>query len=220
MPKVFDEDGTEVKDVITKEEHEKQLADAAKKAIEEATKSGTVVSKEEVDKLKTGQATLEADLKKAKEAIDAADKKDTNFETLRKAKEKAEQDLKEFKDSFGTKLNEIEKKVDGGGVEQAIGQLSEGDAEMAKKIKFQYDRIAKAEDTADERKQKLIDAATLAKGSRPAPSLLNGVLSGASSYSKEDMKDITENGGIKPELAGLAKNLGITDKDVAKFGNK
>lgn len=220
MPKVFDENGNEVKDVITKEDHEKQLADASAKAIADAQAAGTVVSKEEVEKIKQGQTKLEADLKKANEALEAADGKDKNFEALRKAKDAAETKLKEFETGVGAKLADIEKRLSGTGVDEAIATLSEGDEEMAKKIKFHFDRISKSEDTDADRKQKLVDATTLAKGSRPSPSLLTGILGSNSGYSPNDMKDKDGENVIKPELAGMAKKFGISDKDVAKFGSK
>ena len=217
---LYDEDGNKVEGVVTKEDHEKQLADAATLALANAQKEGKVVSKDELDKIAGEKTKLEEDLKAAQEALDKGSDKDKNFAELRKQKEQAEKDLKEYKDSISKELGEIKNQLGSSEMNTAIAQLADGDVEMEKKIKFHLARIVRSEDTAEERKQKLVDAATLARGSRPAPNLMAGIIGSASGVDKDNMGGFAQSGDISPEAKALASKFGLSDKDIAKFGKK
>lgn len=217
---LFDKDGNKIEGVVTKEEHEKQVNDAATLALANAQKEGKVVPKADLDKMTADIAKLKADLDKSTKDLEAASNKDQNFAELRKAKDAAEAKLKEFETGIGAKIADIEKQLPGNNVDESIKTLAEGDSEVAKKIKFHFDRISKPEDTVEEKRLKLIDATTLARGKAPTPNLISGVLGRSGGFSKEDMKDQEGTSTIKPELAGLAKSMGISDKDAARYGTK
>lgn len=218
MAEYYDIDGNKI-EAVSKEEHEKEMQKIAADTLLAAQKDGKIVTKEEYDKVNTKVIDLEKQVKDATDALEKAGNKDQNFEALRKAKEAAESALADYKKTNEDRLQAIEKQLPGNNIEESIMKLAGGDKEMEKKIKFHYDRIVNSNDTIADKQQKLIDAATLAKGSRPSPSLVSGVLSGAGAPSRLDMKDGDEINQLKPEQAELAKKMGITDKDVAKFGN-
>lgn len=219
MPKVYNEDGEEVKDVVTKEEHETQLAAAAAKALKDATDAGVVFTKDAVQKEKDAVAKLQADLTKAQEDLAKLGEKDVNFKNLREAKEAAESKVKELTDTLNKKIGEIEHKIDTRDLDGAIRGLADDDAEMEKKIRYHFQRLSKADDTAEQRAKNLEDAATLAVGKRRQVNLINGMIAFSSDGSHK-IQDGADSSPLSDNVKQLGARLGLSDKDMNKYGKK
>ena len=185
--KVKQEDGTEI-EAFTAEEVEAQKSEALK-------------AKEE-------------ELVKAKEDLSKLQDKDNNFKNLREQKEAAEKKaaeaeagIKTIKDSI---LSDLSKKQ----VNEKIKSLSEGDAEMEKKIKFNFERIKDAGTSSEDVEKRIQDAFILSNGGKG-----NNALGGAISSAGPGIttRPFAGEKTLKPELAGMAKKFGITDKDVEEY---
>lgn len=111
---------------------------------------------------------LQEDLKKATDELAGLKDKDTNFKTLREAKDALEAKVKELTAEMDNKISVAKKEVLEGVMKDhytdLLKQLSGDDEELKKKIEFQYKRLGDAASTKDEITKKLSDAAVLATG--------------------------------------------------------
>lgn len=150
-------DGVE-KDVFTQEELETQKTEALE-----------LYKKDNPDK--------SGDIQKLQDQIDAKDKelvglkdKDFNFAGLRTEKKALEDKLEKLTKDVDEKIGSAKKEILEGVMKDhyntALASLSGGDAEVLKKIEFQYKRLGDAAATKEEISKKLNDAFLLATGDK------------------------------------------------------
>ena len=148
------------------------------------------------------------------------DKDGTNAGNLRKERDEANAKVKELSEKIDKELKDLSQKIDSKEFESSIKALSGGDPEVEKKIKYHMGRLSQSGDNPEQQQKNLEDAVTLATGRRMAPSAFNGILSAAGGDPSHKINDPEAGGPLKPELVGLAKNLGLSDKDINKYGKK
>ena len=186
---------------------------------------------EREERIKTeAVAPLQAELDKAKEDLakatddlTKAGDKDQNFAALRKAKDDAETKLAEalgnvdktIEEKLGQFKSDILTSVQQDHFNDILKSLSGGDGELAKQIKFQYDRIKDVAGTKEEMTKKMSDAYLLATGPTEPNALNSTVLSsGGVSFQRP--------GGSSAPLSADEKELGskfgLNDQDLKKFG--
>lgn len=165
-------------------------------------------------------AELQTELAKKNEELKKFEDKDLNFKTLREAKEKAEKERDELTKSIDEKLKDVEtritEKFTGDYLDDKIKDLSGGDAELEKKIRFHYDRIKDIATTKEEISKKLADAVAIVSQST-GNRVLNGRIISSAGVGPIKPKF---SGDLKPEVKELAHKLGISDADIQKHGNK
>jgi hypothetical protein len=135
---------------------------------------------------------------------------------LREAKETLEKALDEKTQGFVKGLEEIKTRLDGAELDKSFLVVAQGDEDLAAKVKAEYLRIVKNEDTDEEKRKKMGDAYRLASGYSASPSVLNRVLGsagapggGAGAGSK-----------VKPELVEFGRKFGLTQEDFQKYGKQ
>lgn len=214
----FDENGNEVKDLLTKEEADALIAETTKKQIEEAA-----VAKANAEAAAAKAAELEKQIADAKAAQAAAggagadDDKDKNLAALRKKLEDQEAAAKQMAEETAARIAALE----GDKVAQAIAAVAGTNEELAKKIRHNFDVTLSGvkATTAEEIALKVQNAVKLS-GSPATPNIL----------------DIATNGGYPAGSGGahrpagskvefnaaetaVGKNLGISDADRERYGN-
>lgn len=170
--------------------------------------------KEAQTKLQTAE-TAAADLKRQVDEFAGTDK-GQNMAALRKKAEDATAEVEKLKTGVISELGTIKKRLDDSELDKALIAVADGDLELSKKIKGEYERIVKPEDTEEERRKKMGDAYRLASGYTASPSALNRVLGSGGA----PLAGGGGGGSIKPELVALGRNFGLTAEDFEKFGKK
>ena len=186
MTQLFDSEGNEI-EAFTKEEHEEAL-------------------KQEISK-------KDEELKTINEKLEGLNNKDINFKALREEKEKIENENKELKGKLSEQINGIKSSIEKDKIDNTISVMAAGDEEIAKKIKFHYDRIIKPEDTEEEKKVKLSDALKLALGGTATPNVLNNTMSAAGAG-----KPVGGKSTFTPDLIDLGNKFGLSEEDIKKYG--
>lgn len=199
MAKLFDSTGNAV-EAFTKEEVDAMVAEHP-------------TLKDAQTKLQEAQATA-ADLKKQVDEFAGTDK-GQNMAALRKKAEEAQEKADKLAASVVGELGTIKKRLDDAELDRSLIAVADGDTEMAKKIKAEYERIVKPDDTEDERRKKMGDAFKLASGHTPSPSVMGRIIGSAGA-------PLAGAGGsaTKPELVEFGRRFGLTEDDFKKFGNK
>lgn len=212
MAKLFDKDGNEV-EAFTPDELEAKK----KEALDEYIKNNPS-KKEEVDKLTADLATA---TQKLKELEEGGGDDDAQKKRLKDEKKAAEDALKTGLEGFRKEMDEFKNNFVTGHKTKVLDKLSGGDAELRKKIEFEYDQYSegkKAPANEIEIQERLTKAYTLATGKAPTPNFMDGMgnaaprgegHNGGSGNAKEPETDNSK---------AMRKALGITDKDVEQFG--
>lgn len=216
----FDEDGNEVKGLLTEEE--------AKKLVEEQTKSLMETAAREKIEAETRATQMSSEVENLKKEIDAAKSapaggagqqsqsdKDENLANLRRKLEETESSLKAEREATAARFAAIE----GDKIAQAINAIANGDEKLADKIRYNYEKTLSGVQalTAEEVSAKVQSAFKLSVNS-PTPNPLDAVLGGAAPQGgarqqSPKAKDFT------PGEAAIGSKLGISDADRAKYGN-
>lgn len=187
---LIEKDGQQI-EVFTQEELNQKI---------EEEKSKIPDGRAEIDKLKSDLAKKEEELKKVGD-------KDYNFSELRKSKEDLEAKLKEVEDKQKEFISSSNNKE----ILNKISNISNGDKELEKKIRFHFDRIVDVPKNDEELAKKVADAYVLAVGESSNSKILDAISShGAPINSQNSGKG----GELTQDVMNVAKNLGITDKDV------
>lgn len=207
MPqKIINDLGEEI-EVFTAEEK-----DAAIEGFKQANpdKSG------EIEKLQTELTKTQEDLKKFQD-------KDLNFANLRSQKEAAEKRADDLKAEIDTKIGVAKKEILEGVMQdhysETLKSLAGEDAELQKKIEFQYKRLGDAAATKTEVTKKLTDAYVLATAPEDRDALNTAVISSAG-VSRLNIQDKNKN--FTPEEKAFAQKLAqasgmkLEDKDFNK----
>lgn len=168
--------------------------------------------KEAQTKLTEAQQTA-ADLKKQVDEFAGTDK-GQNMAALRQKAEAAQEKADKLAASVVGELGTIKKRLDDAELDKALIAVADGDVEMSKKIKAEYERIVKPEDTEEERRKKMGDAYKLASGYSASPSVMGRIIGSAGAPLAGGGSAAT-----KPELVEFGRRFGLTEDDFKKFGN-
>jgi len=164
---------------------------------------------------KTGEITkLQSDLEAATKDLEKYKNKDMNFGNLRQIKEDLE-----------TKVNDLTKEIDSKvtagiqqhSVEQSIKMRAGGDAELEKKIKFEFEKTLSGVQpkTPEELNKKIQDACMLATGATSKVDISGGVLGSGGATMPRVKKENA--GNLKPEVVDLGKRrFGLSEEDIKK----
>lgn len=208
IEEMYDEDGNPLEEVLSVKEVEQRIADAK----EEAKAEFEFTS----EQLKTQLGEKEQELKQAQEDLQKAGNKDANFSQLRKSKEEKEEELNiikkelsEVKQAFSKTNLEANERV----INESIFKISDGDKELADKIKFHYNQfVVPSDDTQEKQEERLKSAYTLATGSQ-AGDILNSANIGSGRGSNPSPASTEK---ISPDAIEVAKQLGIDEKELRK----
>jgi hypothetical protein len=94
---------------------------------------------------------------------------------------------------------------------EILSNLSGGDEELKKKIKFQYDRLSDKSDSKESVTKKMNDAYLLAVGTAPSIDVLGRATPAGGRGSHAPT---VNNGPISSDLAELGKKMGLSDEDM------
>lgn len=214
----FDADGNEVPDLMTKEEHEAAIAEANKAAIEEAA-----TAKAAAEAAANEKAALEAKIAEAEAAQAAAGgagedtDKDKNLAALRQKLEETEAAIATEREATAARIAALE----GDKVAQAIAAVANGDADLAAKIKHNYETTLSAvkATTAEEISAKVQNAVKLSV----SPGTPNPLDVAAPGGAPQGTGGAHNAGATKVEFNEVEKavgsKMGITDADREKYGN-
>lgn len=212
MAKLFDKDGNEV-EAFTKDELETQK----KAAVDEYIKANP--SKQaEFDKLK---GDLDAALAKVKEYEEGGGNDDAQKKRLKEAKETAEKALTEGLAKIQKEMEDFKSSFLTGHKTKVIEKLSNGDPELKKKIELEFDQYSegkKAPASEVELTERLTKAFTIATGKAPAPNFMDSMGSAGSRGDGHNGGAGKQNEPESDNSKAMRKALGISDKDVEKFG--
>lgn len=188
------ESGAEI-EVYTPEEIEEQK----KAAVEEYRKTDPAI-KELSDKLKA----------KDEELAKLTDK-DFNFKQVREQVETLKAEKAETLKKMDEKVAEIAMSIQTTAYNEIVADLAGNDEELAKKIKFNYDRLTDKAETKEEIRKKAEEAYFLATKRTPPIDYISSAGSGAGKFEKP--KELSEN------AKNLAEDMGFSftkDKNYKK----
>lgn len=151
MAELFDKDGNPVEGALTSQEFEAQKQEA----------------------LKTATEPLQKELEKAKEDLSKAGDKDHNFSQLRQKVETLETQAASAEENA---LKKFEANQSARTADSFIKKLSDGDEELEKKIRLQFNRLGDDAKTPEEVAKKVRDAWALSR-TEDAPDPLAGAFS-------------------------------------------
>lgn len=150
----------------------------------------------------------QAELKTANEKLGKLESKDFNFATLRKQKEDAESKIEKIAQEMGTKIEGVKKEILEGVSKdyfnEVLGTLAGDDAELKKKIEFQYNRINDSPGTKEEISKKLRDAYTLATATIDTPGAITPSVMSSGGAGKLQFK---KDNKFTPEEKAFAQKL-------------
>lgn len=213
--KIKQADGTEI-EVFTPQEVEektKGVAEAAaQKAIDEY-KAANPDKSAEANKLKTD---LDEANRKLQEALDAGGEDTPQIKRLRNERDEANKKLNETLTGVQKQIEDLK---NGGVTKQKndlLTVLSGNDAELKKKIEYEFDNYRPNDTTAEAIDERMKKAYQLATGVKPAPGPFDGLNGGSrgTNYVPKGERKVTDN-----EKA-IGNVLGISDADREKFGKK
>jgi len=215
----FDEDGNEVKGLLTEEEAKAMLQTETKTLMETAAKEKIEAETRAAEAAKTAEE-LKAQLAAAAAAPaggagqQSQGDKDENVANLRKKLEEAEAARVSEKTALEARITAIE----GDKVQQAINAVAANNPDLAAKIRHNYDKTLSGVQavTAEEIAAKVQNAVKLSTGG-VAPSPLDVVLPGGApaGHGGAQAGNKVE---FRPAEAQIGSKLGISDADRAKYG--
>lgn len=213
--KLFDKDGNEV-EAFTQEELDEKLKEEVDKA-----KGENADKIEELGKKVANFETLEKENEELKGKLEEGEGEGGKGESgqakrLKEDKEKIAQDFKEYKEKTQEELDSLKGAVFGGAKQKAISKFAEGDDELAKKIDFEYSQFKNEGDSPEDIESKIEKAARIVNAEQSIPFFNGNIASGS------DRGDLQKHkvGGQESEASKeIRKELGVTDKDVEKYGS-
>lgn len=212
--KIKNDKGEEI-EVFTAEEvaaREKTASEqAATKAVEEF-KAQNPDKSQELEELKTKLADAEDLLKKAEED----GKSSGQIERLRKERDDAKKAAEEAQKGMDKKFEDFRKEIVGDTKKEMLDALSKGDAELRKKIEFEFDNYRPTATSKTDVKERMEKAFQLATGNKPTPGILDGRTGGGDRGDGGGYKP-TEKKELTPNQRAIGTVLGITDKDRENY---
>lgn len=212
----FDADGNEVAGVITQEEADALIAEKTKEQMELAA-----TAKAEAQAKAAEAAALQAKIDEAAAAQAAAggegadDNKDKNLAALRKKLEETEASVAAEREATAARIAALE----GDKVAQAIAAVASGNADLAAKIKHNYETTLSGvkATTAEEISAKVQNAFKLSANLN-TPSPLDVAAGGGAPAGTGGVKSTTKVEFNENEKA-IGSKLGISDADREKYGS-
>lgn len=219
MPyKLKDSEGKE-HEVSTKEEIEALVEKGKQEAVEKTKKELEEKFNKDSSEKEKGLKEVQAELKIANEALGKAEEGTRDWANLRKNIQTLENQVTQItkekdtlKEMFSGEIRNVRTSIFKGQVDSWMDNLAGGDAELKKKLEFQYNRLGSKVESEKEAQEVLKDAFVLATG-KQAPNMFN-VARGVMGTPPKSAEPITQ------EVAALAKNFGISDADVTKYSAK
>ena len=215
----FDEDGNEVKGLLTEEEAKAMLTNETKNLMETAAKEKVEAETRAAEAAKTAE-DLKAQLAAAAAAPaggsgeQSQGDKDENVANLRKKLEEAEATRVSERTALETRITQIE----GDKVAQAINAVAVNNPDLAAKIRHNYDKVLSGVQatTAEEIAAKVQNAVKLSTGG-VAPSPMDAAQQGGA---PAGMGGVQPGNKIefRPAEEQIGGKLGISDADRAKYG--
>lgn len=202
MAKFFDKDGKEI-EAFTQEELDAQKA----QALEEYKKANPDKSDE--------IAALQQKLKEAEEREKNGGGDDAQKKRLKDAKEDIKRELTEKIDNLTKAFDEYRNGVTTSTKEKILGKLVGADKDLRAKVELKMHNLTGYPDTPEGTAQKIQDAYTMATGTRPTPSMMDGITSaggrGEGSGNDGNKGGMTENGKL------MAKAIGVSEDSIKKY---
>ncbi len=205
-----------IKDEETGEDVEVYTADEIEQQKQEAIDQYKTDNPDKTTEL----ADVQEKLKTAEEKLSKTDDKDKNFSALRKAKEDAEKKVEDILKGVDEKITTVKKEVLEGVMKDhyndTLKALAGDDEELAKKIEFNYKRLADPAATKSEMNAKFQDAYRLSVSAEDANALTSSVISSGSigklNIKSTDKKFTAEEKAMAQKLAA-AGGMKLEDKD-------
>ena len=191
MPEKIEKDGVEI-DMFTAEE------------VAERETAAAAAIKVELDNTNAKLATVNLELEKL-------NSKDHNFSSLRAQKDELEKKLDDMNNGINVKIEEIKKAPLLKYESDVLINLSSGDEELKKKIKFHYDRLSDKADNEESVSKKMNDAYLLAVGSHPRVDAIGMAIPAGGSGAHSP---VVRNSQLSQDLKELGKKFGLTDEDM------
>jgi hypothetical protein len=202
MAKFFDKDGKEI-EAFTQEELDAQKA----QALEEYKKANPDKSDE------IARLTEELRIATEKAAGGAGD--EAQKRRLKQEKEDAEKALDEKVAALKKEFDEYKNGITSSAKETILGKLVGADKDLRAKVELKMNNLTGYPDTPEGTAQKIQDAYTMATGTRPTPSMMDGITSaggrGEGSGNDGNKGGMTENGKL------MAKAIGVSDDSIKKY---
>ena len=217
MTQLFDEQGNAVEGALTPEEVEEKLQEEKDKAINDAVKQVEEIEEERKHELEG----LRGELEKKEEELEKARNKDGNWREAReKIKEKEDTILKltekieKLEGTVNEKITTFQQGQNKEKVEGEVEKLFGDDKDLKEKVLYHYNSFKDEPKTRDEMLERIANSYFLATGSKPESVLNSYVVSskgsgGVPAEEKSKMSDSEKK---------VAKELGITDQELAKKG--
>jgi len=160
---------------------------------------------------------LEEELKTAQEELAKYRDKDLNFANLRKAKDKAEEDVKTLQQQVDEKIeaakNEILESTHKDFYNDQLNELAGDDEEFKKKIEFHYNRIKDPASSKEEVSKKLRDSWLLASAKEDETPISNFSSGGVSKIKTKDSSSFTTEEKQLAQKLAQAGGLKLTEDD-------
>lgn len=211
MAKYTDENGNEV-DALTPEEVEAKLA-AEKAALEDGHKNVVTEKDEQITKLATEKADLDAKIKKME--LDGIKEDHPNFKVLKDALAKKDEDIKGLKTEIDTDRATRKKET----VDTEIKLASRGDVELEKKVRLHMETTLGAmKDSTPEERQAKIQAALTLSGDAGEVGMFDGGIGGGGTGGDGG----GDGSGIQftAREKALGAKMGITAEDYKKYASR
>lgn len=213
----FDESGNEVSGLLTEAELNEKI-EAERAALEEKFNAEKASVSERI-------GALEAEKRAAQEALDAARSgtgggdggdKDVNLANLRKKLEDTTSALEAERKLNAERFSAIE----GQSLQQEIDSIAGNNADLAKKIRYNYDNVLTGmkSGTREEMRAKIASAYRLSVPVSDTPDALSIAISGGN----RGAGNVSGTGTDKkftPKEVAAGRMFGITDQDRAKYAN-
>lgn len=219
MPKqIKDESGAD-QTVYEEAELEEQRLAAIEKYKEDHPEDTATI--EERDELKTKLA-------EAERLLAGGGNKDYNFQKLEREKNELLAKLQGVDKTIEDAVGKVRSEFTGNALETAVSALAGDDQELAKKVRYHFDKSLAAVETKTpaEFKKKVQDAYMLAAGKPIDESAMNAAAFGSGSGSGGGPGGNSGGGGhdnkdVSPEVKAMGlKHFGITDEDWKKHDKR
>lgn len=205
MAKYFDKDGKEV-EAYTQEELDAQKA----QALEEYKKANP----DKNDEI----AALQQKLKEAEEREKNGGGDDAQKKRLKDEKEDIKKELTQKIDDLTKAFDEYRNGITTSAKETILGKLVGADKDLRAKVELKMNNLTGYPDTPEGTAQKIQDAYTMATGTRPTPSMMDGI-TGAGGRGEGAGSDGNK-GGMTENGKAIANVLGIKEETVKKYSDE
>jgi len=213
--KIKDEQGNEV-EVFTQTDLEARLEAERTKIVADAEKKVEEKYGSDMEKLKNDLADVTKKLEDAEEA--GGHSNDGQVERLRRERDDATKALKDFETKVSKEINDFKSAVVADQKNDLLDTLSGTDAELRKKIEFEFDNYRPGAVSKKDIEERMKKAYQLATGNAPQPHAFDSL----GVNNRGQGRDHTPEGTAKdnPNREAMRKALGISEEDYKKYGYK